>query len=74
MNSGDAIPNMICKNFGYCSSSPSGRERIEVRVGNSASDRKIENKQNIWILEGTLTLPSPFVKGRGSLKQFQKSN
>jgi hypothetical protein len=43
MNSGDAIPDMICGNFGYCSSSPSGRERIEVRVGNSASVRKIEN-------------------------------
>jgi len=41
MNSGDAIPDMICKNFSYSSSSPSGRERIEEREGNSASVRRI---------------------------------
>jgi hypothetical protein len=32
MNSGDAVPDIISKNFEHSSSSPSPRERIEVRV------------------------------------------
>jgi len=32
MNSGDAVPDIISKNFEHSSSSPSLRERIEVRV------------------------------------------
>jgi len=65
MNSGDAILDMICMYFGYCSSSPSLRERIEVRVGNSASVRKIENYKISGLQLEPSPCPLPLPKGEG---------